>query len=117
MEAERADRSVARGHRIASRMGGPVTAAFSRFEPSADALATRVGDEIVLVHTRTDKIYVLNRTGARVWELLGAALDRREVAGQLADEFEAGPDETAREVDALIEALVEGRLLVGRQEG
>jgi hypothetical protein len=89
---------------------------FSRFEPSADALATRVGDEVVLVHTRTDQIYVLNRTGARVWELLGAALDRREVAGRLADEFEAEADEIAREVDALIDALVDGRLLVGRPE-
>ena len=92
-------------------------APFPRFEASADALATRVGDEIVLVHTRTDKIYVLNRTGARVWELLGAALDRREIAGRLADEFEAGSEEIAREVDALVDALVEGRLLVERQEG
>ena len=93
------------------------SAPFSRFSPSEDALAARVGDEIVLVHTRTDKIYVLNKTGARVWELLGAALDRGEVAGRLADEFEAAPDEIAREVDALIDALVEGRLLVGRQDG
>jgi hypothetical protein len=93
-----------------------ISASFSRFLPSPDALATRVGDEIVLVHTRTDKIYVLNRTGARVWELIGAALDRHEVAGRLADEFQARPDEIGREVDALIDALVEGRLLVGRHE-
>ncbi len=93
------------------------SAPFSRFQPSEDALATRVGDEIVLVHTRTDKIYVLNKTGARVWELLGAALARGEVAGRLADEFDAARDEIAREVDALIGALVEGRLLVERQDG
>ena len=29
-----------------------------------------VGDEVVLVHLRTNRIYTLNRTGARFWELL-----------------------------------------------
>jgi hypothetical protein len=91
--------------------------AVERFEPSADALATRVGDEIVLVHTRTDKIYVLNRTGARVWELLGDAPDRGQLAARLAEEFDATPDQLTGEVDALIDALVEGRLIVGRRHG
>jgi hypothetical protein len=91
------------------------SSAAERFEPSADALATRVGDEIVLVHTRTDKIYVLNRTGARVWELLDGALERGQLAERLADEFDATPDQLAREVDALIDALLEGHLIVGRR--
>ena len=38
------------------------------FAASADALATRVGDEIVLVDLKTDRVYSLNRTAARIWE-------------------------------------------------
>ena len=60
----------------------------ARFRTSPDALATRVGDEIVLVHTVTDQIYVLNRTGARVWELLCDELDRTEIESRLAGEFD-----------------------------
>ena len=88
-----------------------------RLVPSPDALATRVGDEIVLVHTVTDKIYVLNRTGARVWELLANAADRAEIERALADEFDAQGAPVGDEVGALIDALVEGRLVTERADG
>ena len=67
-----------------------------RFRPSRDALATRVGDEIVLVHTVTDRIYVLNRTGARVWELLCGELDQTEIESRLAEEFDVAHADLAR---------------------
>jgi len=82
-----------------------------RFRPSPDALATRVGDEIVLVHTGTDQIYVLNRTGARLWELLCADRDRGEIERRLLDEFEVAPAELASEVEALIGSLLDGELI------
>lgn len=88
-----------------------------RLVPSPDALATRVGDEIVLVHTVTDKIFVLNRTGARVWELLAGAADRAEIERTLADEFDAAGAPVGDEVRALIDALVDGRLVTERADG
>jgi len=33
---------------------------------SPDTVATRVGDEVVLVDLKTDRIYTLNRTAARI---------------------------------------------------
>lgn len=87
-----------------------------RLVPSPDALATRVGDEIVLVHTVTDKIYVLNRTGARVWELLAGAPDRAEVERVLSEEFDAAGAPIADDVGALIDALVDGRLVTERAD-
>jgi len=83
----------------------------ARFHASADTLATRVGDEIVLVHTGTDQIYVLNRTGARLWELLCANRDRAEIERQLLDEFEVAPALLASQVEELIASLLEGNLI------
>jgi coenzyme PQQ synthesis protein D (PqqD) len=85
-----------------------------RFRPSPDALATRVGDEIVLVHTRTDQIYVLNRTGARIWELLCEDCDRDEVERRLAGEFEVPAGELTGQVDDLIASLTTGHLIAAR---
>lgn len=89
----------------------------ARFRASPDALATRVGDEIVLVHVGTDQIYVLNRTGARVWELLTADVDRARLTDRLLDEFDAPRAELTTEVDALIRSLLEGRLLTPHEDG
>jgi hypothetical protein len=36
-------------------------------QPNRDVVARRLKDEIVLVHLRTNRIYSLNRTGARFW--------------------------------------------------
>jgi hypothetical protein len=88
-----------------------------RFRASPDALATRVGDEIVLVHTGTDQIYVLNRTGARVWELLCGELDRTEIESRLAGEFDVAPADLAAEVGGLIASLVESRLIIELGDG
>lgn len=89
-------------------MSGSVS---GRFRASPDALATRVGDEIVLVHTGTDQIYVLNRTGARVWELLCEQCDRAEIERRLVQEFEVTAAEVTGQVQDLIGSLAKGRLI------
>lgn len=83
----------------------------ARYRASPDALATRVGDEIVLVHTRTDQIFALNRTGARVWELLCGELDHAEIERRLAEEYDVSRDELGAQVSELITSLAEGDLI------
>jgi hypothetical protein len=73
--------------------------------PSPDVVFEQLEGELVLVHLRTNRIYSLNRTGARVWELLGEGLNRTEVLEQLEREFVVARDEVEREVDALLEQL------------
>ena len=94
-----------------------MTGAAARFRASPDALATRVGDEIVLVHTATDQIYALNRTGARVWELLCTELDRREIEAHLRGEFDVTSDEVSTDVGRLIASLIESRLITELGDG
>jgi hypothetical protein len=84
----------------------------SRFRSSPDAVATRVGEEIVVVDLKTDRIYSLNRTAARAWELLCGEYDRSEVERRMLEEFDVTPGELAEAIDGLVLSLTEHGLLV-----
>ena len=79
--------------------------------PSADAVTKRVGDEVVLVHMRTNRIYTLNRTGARFWELLEEGREIGPAQEELLREFDVGEDQLREEVSGLVDELVQRGLL------
>jgi len=83
----------------------------ARFRSSPDALATRVGDEIGLVDLKTDKIYSLNRTAARIWELMCADCDRAEVERRMLEEFDVARGELAEAIDELVTSMTQDGLL------
>ena len=82
-----------------------------RFQPDPDVVAQRVGDEVVLVNLRSSRMYDLNRTGARLWDLLvaGHALD--SARAELLREFAVDPGELDREIAALVASLLEAGLV------
>lgn len=82
-----------------------------RFRASPDTVAQRLGDEVVLIHINTDKIFVLNRTGARLWELLSSGLERTEIQRQILQEFAVTEDQLTREVDELVASLRDEQLI------
>jgi hypothetical protein len=84
----------------------------ARFRSSPDALATRVGDEVVVVDLKTDKIYSLNRTAARIWELICADGDRAEVERRMLEEFDVTPGQLAQAIDELVTSMTKDGLLV-----
>lgn len=96
-------------------MSDAAPAASPRFHPSPDTIATRMGDEIVLVHLKTDRIYVLNRTGARLWELLAADCDRPEILRRMLTEFDVAPAELERELDRWLATLTADSLVYVRE--
>ena len=55
---------------------------------SPDVVARRLEDEIVLVNLTTNRIFSLNRTGGRYWELLDEGLEQEVIVGRLLDEFD-----------------------------
>jgi hypothetical protein len=91
-----------------------MSSASSRFRASPDTVSTRAGDEIVLVDLKTDRIYSLNRTAARVWELFSTDCDREEVRRRLLEEFDVGPSEVESAIDELVQSLVSNGLLLPR---
>jgi hypothetical protein len=82
-----------------------------RLEPSQDVVGQRLGDEVVLVSLETNRIFELNRTGARFWELLQSETDRGRIEAQLLEEFTVTEEELSAEVDRLIKSLGDEELV------
>jgi hypothetical protein len=76
-----------------------------RLRASSDVVHRRIEEESVLVHLQTNKIYTLNETGSRLWELLLEGHDRDSIKRELQREYDVDPDGLAREVDALLGSL------------
>jgi hypothetical protein len=87
-------------------MGGDVLP-----RPIPDVAYRELEGEMVLVHLGTNRIYSLNETGARFWELLASGSERAEIERQLLDEFVIGPEELRAEVDSMLAALAEAGLV------
>jgi hypothetical protein len=82
-----------------------------RLEPSQDVVGQRLGDEVVLVSLQTNRIFELNRTGARFWELLQSESDRGRIETQLLEEFAVKEEELSAQVDQLIKSLDDEELV------
>ena len=83
----------------------------STLHPDPNVLAKRVGDEIVLVHLETNRIFELNRTAASLWDALAAGSTRGELEERLAVEFDIERDALAREIDDLLGQLTSEGLI------
>jgi hypothetical protein len=77
----------------------------ARFQVSPDTVYNTLGDKSVLVHMRTNKIYELNSTGARFWELLGEGHERAEIRQLMLREFDVAEADLDREIEDLLTAL------------
>jgi hypothetical protein len=64
-----------------------------------------LGDAGVLVHLQTNRIFELNATGVRIWELLGEGRGLGEIEGILQGEYAADRGELRAELLALIKEL------------
>lgn len=64
---------------------------------------------MVLVHLDTNRIYSLNRTAARFWELIADGCGRAEAEAQLAETFDVDEEELAREIRHCVEHLLDER--------
>jgi hypothetical protein len=85
----------------------------TRFKVSPDTVVSRTApDELVLVQLQTDRIFVLNRTAARIWELLSEQHDPSAVARRLTEEFEVGQPEAAGEIADLVATLTREALIL-----
>jgi hypothetical protein len=78
---------------------------------NAQVVSSRLGDAGVLVHLRTNRIFELNVTGFRVWELIGEGLDLAAVEGRLVSEFTVPREQLRTEVRELVQALLREGLL------
>ena len=83
----------------------------SDLRPSPDVVAQKFDGSLVLVHLRTNRILEFNRTGARFWELLEEGGDRASIEEKMLAEFDVPKDQLSRELDELVNQLVEEGLV------
>ena len=83
----------------------------SRLKPDPQVLARRMPGGTILVNLESNRIFELNETGARVWELMSAGLEREQVVERLVEEFAVDPIRAATEVDTLLGHLAREGLL------
>ena len=84
------------------------------YAQSPDVVGKDAGGDFVLVHLQTNKVYELNRTGARLWQLIGEGLSPQEAEGELSREFDVDAATVHAEVKALVEGLLAESLLIER---
>ena len=76
-----------------------------RIRQSPKVVSSRLGDVGVLVHLETNRIFELNATGVRIWELAGDGRTLGEIEATLQREFEVEPERLRRELAALVAEL------------
>ena len=77
----------------------------SRLVPHPDAVLRRVGAGAVLVHLGSGRVFELNDTAARAWELAATGLDKSEVIAALLVEYAGIRDAVERDVEELFDLL------------
>jgi len=83
--------------------------------PNSEVVSRKLGDRLVVVNLRSNRIYELNRTASRIWELLGAGLGRMELEETLLTEFDVERSVVSQEIDQTIERFASEGLIGDRE--
>ena len=65
----------------------------------------RVGDEVIVLNTRTARYLALNRSGAALWPALVSGTDVPALAEQLRRDYGLGEADALRDASAFVDAL------------
>lgn len=74
-------------------------------KPASDVIARQLGDAAVLIRMRTSRIYELNSTGARIWDLVKEHARLDTVIDAVVDEFHVSRLEAEKAVTELVAVL------------
>jgi hypothetical protein len=100
---------------MSDRGGAASEGGSGRWVPAKDVIAELAGDHMVLIHMDTNRIFELNRTGARVWELLRDGEDADGIVQRMLEEFDVENGRLRQEVDAVLKRLEAEKLV--RRDG
>lgn len=70
-----------------------------------DVVSRKVGDRLVVVDLQTNRIYELNPTASRLWELLETGRDRAELEQAMLKEFEVREPDLSVNLDETLNLL------------
>ena len=78
---------------------------------SPDVLSQEIEGETVVLDLRSERYYVLDDVGTRMWQLLTALGDPAAVCARMLDEYEVDAESLQRDLAALIAKLVESGMI------
>jgi hypothetical protein len=84
----------------------------SRIRPGPDAVFRRVGEDGFLVSLTTNRMFQLNETSARFWELVSSGSDRAEAERTMLEEFDVAEQELQTNVQKMLVQLKAEGLIV-----
>jgi hypothetical protein len=79
---------------------------------SPDVVFQQIGAEAIIINLQTDRIFSLNRTGTRLWELLVAGVNLTEAKQQMVQEYDVDPDQLASEVENVLQLMLNEGLIL-----
>ncbi|MEI7664848.1 MAG: PqqD family protein [Synechococcaceae cyanobacterium ELA263] len=83
------------------------------FQQDPQVQATAVGDRVVLFHRHTQVTTILNPTGSRLWELLGAPLSVADLADALQDTHDSlTPERAGVDASTFLDSLLAHALVI-----
>ena len=82
-----------------------------RFQPDPDGVYNRIGGEAVLINMKTNRIYELNETSGRLWELLCAGNSLEQIREIMLQEYDVEASQLVAEVDRMITSLEQEQLI------
>ena len=82
-----------------------------RFQISPHALVKQMGNSVVLVHLGTEKIFELNPTAARIWDLLAEGLTREDIHSRICEEFDVPGEIASQEIEELLSSLISENII------
>ena len=88
-----------------------------RIRQNPQVVSSRLGEAGVLVHLATNRIFEVNATGLRIWELAGEGRTLKEIEDTLLSEFDVPAERMREELSALVSALSSEGLIDDGQPG
>jgi hypothetical protein len=80
-----------------------------------DVLTERLGDEVAVLNLKTNRFFLLNSTGGRLWELLQSESDLAVIERQMLAEFEVDPTQLTAEVKRMLRLFEDEQLVLPTQ--
>jgi len=79
---------------------------------ASDVFIQKLDGEAVILSLVTDKYYGLDAMGLSIWNLLTSCDSIGEAFDRLLETYEVEPEDLRRELDGLVEKLLEQQLIV-----
>jgi hypothetical protein len=90
---------------------------YFRWNIAPGVCVSRHDDGLVLFSTSTRRLFICNGSGTWIWERLSTGVAPEAIARDLAAEYGLEPDQSTRDVVALITSLAQHGLLTRKCDG